>query len=297
MSKNVALVLGSGGARGLAHIGVLEALLDHGFNITSIAGSSIGAVIGGCYARGKMREGKAWFAALDKFDLFNLIDFTFSKQGLVKGDRLFDNLKEIIGDKLIDDLYIPYIAVATDIQQNKEVVFRHGSLLTAMRASVAIPSFITPFFYHGRELIDGGVTNPLPINRIHRFPKDICIAVDINANIPYTPVISQSLPPQELFGSDSYEKNMRSFISFFNKTADKKVVKMAETIGFLDIINRSFDIMQDQISAHIIQTHPPDVLIQVSRKACGTLDFYKIDEMIAHGREATEKALREKKLI
>ncbi|GJM62100.1 patatin-like phospholipase family protein [Persicobacter diffluens] len=300
MNQKVALVLGSGGARGLAHIGVIEALMANGFEISSLAGSSIGAVVGGCYARGKLDAAKNWFGALDKFGLFGLLDFTLSRQGLVKGDKLFDNLKTIIGDRLIDDLYLPYVAIATDINQSKEIIFRHGSLFTAMRASVAIPSFITPFFYHGKELVDGGICNPLPINRVHRHRGDICIAVDINANIPYeAPPVKQNMPSElNIQGEQgTYEKNIKTFISFFTQnqtvSAQKQQITSNE-LGFFELINRSFDIMQDHMAEQMLQNHPPDVLIKISRKACGTLDFYKIDEMIEAGKKATISALREK---
>jgi NTE family protein len=162
MSKKVALVLSSGGARGLAHIGVIESLLENGYEISSIAGSSIGSVVGAFYSCGELDRYKDWVLSFDRMDVFNLIDFTFSVQGFVKGEKVFKTLEKMIPDRMIESLPIPFCAVATDIAAKKEKTFEHGSMYQALKASVAIPTVIKPVVIDGVTYIDGGVTNPIP---------------------------------------------------------------------------------------------------------------------------------------
>ena len=144
----------------------------------------MGALVGGIYGVGKLQEFKIWLYTLDKLDVFKLIDFTLSSQGLIKGDRVFNKMKEFIPDMNIEDLKIHYAATATDILNNKEVVFKQGSIYEAIRASVAIPTVITPVKKDNKLLVDGGVMNSLPINHVKRTEDDILIVVYVNANIP-----------------------------------------------------------------------------------------------------------------
>jgi len=168
--KTVSLVLGSGGARGLAHIGVIRWLEENNFDIKSIAGCSIGAVIGGVYAAGKLDEYEQWVRAITKIDLIALLDLSWEKTGLVRGDKLINTLIDLVGQQLIEDLPIPYTAVATDIQGQKEIWIRSGSLFDAIRASISIPLFFTPFKYNGIDLVDGGVLNPDDCCKSERLP-------------------------------------------------------------------------------------------------------------------------------
>jgi NTE family protein len=161
--KTISLVLGSGGARGYAHIGVIEELLEHGYEIKSISGSSMGALIGALYACGKLQVYKEWVLALDLLDVAKLIDFSFTGTGVIQGDKVFHVIEEMIGDIMIEDLPIPFTAVATDLIKQKEVWIQKGRLVDAIRASIAIPTVFTPKKITERYLIDGGVLNPLPI--------------------------------------------------------------------------------------------------------------------------------------
>jgi len=183
--KNVALVLSGGGARGMAHIGVIEGLLANGYNITSVAGTSIGSVVGGIYAAGNLDDYREWITSLGKLDIFKLMDFAISKSGLIKGEKVFNEMKKIIGNKNIEDLDIPFAAIAVDIYGHKEIVFTSGSLINAIRASVSVPTVLLPYEYNGSELVDGGVLNPFPLDRVKRTDNDILIAVNLNADIPY----------------------------------------------------------------------------------------------------------------
>jgi NTE family protein len=180
-SPTVSLVLGSGGARGYAHIGAIEELRAQGFDIRSVAGASMGALVGGIYAAGKLDAYRDWVKPLQRLDVLRLLDWNFSGGGLIKGDRIIDQLRDLIGDVDIEDLPIPYTAVAVDLMAQREVWFSRGSLFDAIRASIAIPTVLRPHYYQGRTLVDGGLLNPVPITPTLRDLTDCTIAVDVNA--------------------------------------------------------------------------------------------------------------------
>ena len=180
-SKTVSLVLGSGGARGYAHIGAIEELVAQGFAIRSVAGASMGALVGGVYAAGKLGAYRDWVEPLQRFDVLRMLDWTFSGGGLIKGDRIIDKLRELIGDVRIEDLPIAYTAVAVDMLAQREVWFSRGSLFDAIRASIAIPTILRPHRYEGRLLVDGGLLNPVPITPTLRDLTECTIAIDVNA--------------------------------------------------------------------------------------------------------------------
>ncbi|HDO26967.1 MAG TPA: patatin, partial [Bacteroidetes bacterium] len=164
MKNKVALVLSSGGSKGLAHIGAINVLEKNGFEITSVSGSSIGSVIGGIYAMGELPRYTEWVKTLNKKTIWGLMDFAFSTQGLLKGENVFNKMKTFIPDRDIEEMNIPFSAIATDLINEKEVVFDKGSFYDAVRASVAIPTVFTPVKYKDTILVDGGVLNPLPID-------------------------------------------------------------------------------------------------------------------------------------
>ena len=176
----ISLVLGSGGARGYAHIGVIEELIAQGFDIRSIAGSSMGALVGGVYAAGKLDSYRDWVLPLARLDVLRLLDITFRGGGFIKGDRIIKALSEHVGDVAIEDLPISYTAVAVDLDAHREVWFSSGSLFEAIRASIAIPTVFRPHRYRGRLLVDGGLLNPLPVSPTLRDHTDATIAVDVN---------------------------------------------------------------------------------------------------------------------
>jgi NTE family protein len=176
----ISLALGSGGARGYAHIGAIEELCSQGFDIRSVSGCSMGALIGGIYAAGKLDVYRDWVKALQRFDVLRLLDWTF-RGGLIKGDRIISKLRDLIGDVNIEDLPISYTAVAVDLMAQREVWFSRGSLFDAIRASIAIPAVLRPHHYQGRTLVDGGLLNPVPITPTLRDLTDCTIAIDVNA--------------------------------------------------------------------------------------------------------------------
>lgn len=180
MSKKVALVLGSGGARGYAHIGVIEELEARGYEIGCIAGCSMGAVVGGIYAAGKLKDYSEWTQSLDYLDVLRLLDVSF-RLGAIRGEKVFGRIRDIVGEINIEALNIPFTAVATDLTNQQEIWFQEGCLHQAMRASAAIPSLFTPVIQGKRMLVDGGLLNPLPIVPVVSSHCDLIIAVNLNS--------------------------------------------------------------------------------------------------------------------
>ena len=180
MKKRIALVLGSGGARGYAHIGVIEELESRGYEIACIAGCSMGAVVGGIYAAGKLDQYRDWIQSLDYLDVLRLVDVSF-RLGAIRGERVFGQIRNIVGEINIEDLRIPYTAVATDLTHQQEIWFQEGCLHQAMCASAAIPSLFTPVMQGNRMLVDGGLLNPLPIVPVVSSHCDLIVAVNLNS--------------------------------------------------------------------------------------------------------------------
>ncbi len=285
-NKNVALVLSGGGARGMAHIGVIEELIKRGYIITSIAGTSIGALIGGVYAVGKMEEYKNWVTSLSKLDIIRLMDFAITKGGLIKGEKIFKEIGRIIGDVKIEDIKLPFAAIAVDIKNHKEVIFTSGSLTDAIRASVAIPTVITPTKYKNSYLVDGGVLNPMPIEFVERSEDDILVAVDLNADIRYRP--SAKYRPTE-----KEEKNYKKAFDHINKHWSKFFKTEKEKhAGYFDLMNRSLYAMQMRLTEIAIERHKPDILIPISRHSCDMFEFYRSEEMIDYGKRQAVKVLK-----
>ena len=286
--KNLSLVLSGGGARGIAHIGVIEELEKQGFNIHSIAGTSMGSLVGGIYAAGKLNEFKEWILNLDKLDVFKLIDFTLIDNGLINGDKVFSELREFIPEINIQDLNINYLAIATDLTNRQEIVFDEGNLLKAIRASVSIPSIFTPVRKDKAILVDGGVINNIPINHAKRVDNDILIAVNVNADIP--------LPEQKKNEETEKHSFYQSLIKKFNNSLYKLLAHDKKNgLGRFDIMNDSFEIMRDELVKLSLKNNPPDILIETPRDICSIYDFYKADELIEMGQKATAQSMKDYK--
>lgn len=288
MKQKVALVLSGGGARGIAHIGVIEELEKRGYEITSIAGTSMGALVGGVYALGKLEEFKKWMCSLDKFKVFNLVDFTFSSNGLVKGDKVLNAIKEFVPDINIEDLKIGYSATATDIANHKEIVYKSGSIYEAIRASIAIPMVITPIFKNDSVIVDGGVLNNLPISNVKRNKGDLLVAVYVNADVPQ---IKLKVSKKEEKEKESvYLKKLKEFYEHLNIVSPKT---KKEKLGYLTLLDKTYVTASLQMVQLAIEKGSPDVLINISRNSCGTYDFYRAEELIKIGRQAAVETLSE----
>ena len=280
MKRDVALVLSSGGARGLAHIGAIEALEAQGYRITSIAGCSMGALIGGVYAAGKLEEFREWMKTVDRKKMLELTDFSLSLNHIAKGSRILEAIMEFVPDMFIEDLPIPYCAVATDLKGGHEVVFSKGSLFDAIRASISLPSFYEPVYRDGMILIDGGVTNPIPLNRVVRHDGDILVGVDVSGH-DYK---KQSEIQQELA-----EKRKHS-TSLSQQILNKLIPDNLE-FNYYTMLSRVSSVMIRQNSILMAQLMKPDVLVDIQMSRYGGFDYDKSEKIIAIGRQKTEQAL------
>jgi NTE family protein len=282
--QKVALVLSSGGARGIAHIGVIEGLIANGYEISSVSGSSVGSLIGAYVACGELDVYKKWVCELDRLNVFKLIDFTFSTSGFIRGEKVFKSLEAIIPDRQIEDFTIPYAAVATDILNKEELVMKSGSMYQVIKASIAIPTVIRPVEYKNHKLIDGGVINPLPVNRVARTEGDILVVSNVNSIIPYEPTV------KVMKEASIYSDQLNRFKSRLSKLLPDSS-SLGEKFGYFDLLNQSIDLMQDQLTQLLLDQYKPDISASISRDACSTFEFYRAEEMIAAGRAAIESAI------
>lgn len=285
MKPTVALVLGSGGARGIAHIGVIRELIKEGYVITSISGTSMGALIGGVYAAGKLDEYESWLCSQSKRDILSLVDFALSRQGIVKADKVLNEMQKFIPDQKIENLPIKYSAVTTDLKNKKEVVITEGSLYEAIRASISIPVVFTPIQKVDALFVDGGVLNPVPVNRVYRHENDILIAVNVNAQIPYLKSsddkLDQSIQKYPNKGKqESYKRKLARLSVFGGRKNNNSVNLIGDSVG----------LMLSQISKLTLELNPPDLLIEISRHSCGIFDFHKAAELIELGKAATKES-------
>lgn len=322
MKKDVALVLSSGGPRGFAYIGAIEELLSRDYNITSVAGTSIGSLIGGIFAAGRLPQIKDWLYTLDAWKVFTLMDLSISKNHLVKGDRVIEAIKEIVPDVQIEDLRIPFKAIATDLYTGEEVIFDEGDLFDAIRASISIPSLFRPVKYGYRTLIDGGIVNAIPLNRVDRNGHDILVAFDVN-DVDVEGIrgilIEEARSREELLEHQKQmDEQTRSVMASIRKNGNmafKDKVRLAGQQGFkvladkissdarrvetidigdnyYSILSRTFSLMNHVNSEHSISMNKPDVLVKMPFDAYGEIsDYAKASEIAEIGRELMKKAL------
>jgi NTE family protein len=285
--QSVSLVLGSGGARGLAHIGIIRWLEEQGYRIESIAGASMGALIGGIHAAGELDAYASWVCALRRTDVLRFLDLSFSIEGLFKGDRIMDTLREMVGERDIEDLPISYTAVAVDIERQREVWFSKGSLFDAVRASIAVPTIFTPHAYMGMTLVDGGLLNPVPIAPTFRDFTDLTIAVNLNADP--IPVVEPT--PTARSPSAEHQEDLRTRIKLFLDDIGETLRQPEERdLSVFELISRSLETMQNAIAGLKLAAYSPDVVINVSRDLCDAHEFHRARELIEHGyRLASER--------
>ena len=287
--KTVSLVLGSGGARGYAHIGAIEMIEKQGYEIKSISGSSMGALIGGLYAAGKLGVFKKWVLTLDAIEVVQLVDFTFAGGGMVNGDDVYRELELMIGDIRIEDLPLSYTAVASDIDNRKEVWFQKGKLIDAIRASIAIPTVLTPVIKDGNILVDGGVLNPLPITPVLSDANDLIIAVNLDANIPnrYIVKIPKETKEQQNALYDEVSKFWDKAVDFVDTNRSVK-----KEIDIFTVFRKTLDATQSVLAKHAMEGHKPDITINVPRDACEFYEFYRAYELIEIGKMAAQESLK-----
>ena len=293
MNKNtkISLVLGSGAARGLAHIGVIRCLEDRGFEIQNISGSSMGALIGGIYAAGELESYAKWVSALKRRNVIRLLDLSFSRKSIFKGEKIIEVLRRMIGDHNIEDLSIRFTAIATDVNEQKEIWLTHGSLFDAIRASIAVPTIFSPVKLSGKVLIDGGIINPLPI------------APTLNDNTELTIVVALNGLP-EIFKDDQNEKfNNNGEIEATNKyqLRIEKFIdgilpkgasdKNKQDMHIFNLVTQSMDTMQSSIARFKLAANRPDIVIEVPRNICSWFDFDRAQDLIEFGYNRAEETL------
>jgi len=324
----VALALGSGGARGYAHIGVIEALRERGYEIVGIAGSSMGAVVGGVQAAGRLDELAEWAKSLTQRTILRLLDPSITAAGVLRAEKILDAVREILGPVTIEQLPIPYTAVATDLLTGKSVWFQRGPIDAAIRASIAIPGVIAPHEIDGRLLADGGILDPLPMAPIAAVNADLTIAVSLNGSEP-----GATRDAEPGITAEWLNRMVRSTTALFDVNAAKALLdrptaravlsRFGATIpesdswsadaeqtaaerrdldglddpreipklGSFDVMNRTIDIAQSALARHTLAAYPPDLLIEVPRTTCRSLDFHRAAEVIAAGRALAVRAL------
>lgn len=326
MSKKVALVLSSGGPRGFAYIGAIEELLSRGYQITSIAGTSIGSLVGGIYAAGKLADFKEWLYSLNKWEIFQLMDLSLGLNHIIKGEKVIHEIQTIVPEINIEDLPIPYCAVATDLYTGEEHVFREGSLFTAIRASISIPSLFEPVKHGMSTLIDGAIANSLPLNRIQRTEGDILVAFDLNdINIrEIKEVLEQDAEAEREAEAFKNEKkaDFQEAVHFVTTRTEISLVQRLKHFGsrsislikdvmkhhqanndnealefgenYYDLLERTFNLMNYHNTRLTLQLHRPDVLVRMPFDAYGDIaDYAKAKDIAEIGKELMRNALDE----
>lgn len=321
MNKDVALVLSSGGPRGWAYIGAIEELESRGYRITSVAGTSIGSLVGGIFAAGKLAEVKEWLFSLDAWKVFTLMDISISKNHIVKGDKVIEALKEIVPDINIEDMPIPYRAVAADLYTGEEVVFDRGSLFEAVRASISIPSLFRPVKYGYRTLVDGGIVNTMPIDKVVRNGNDIVVAFDVNdvdVDSIRQSIIDEVRQEEERARAkkildaetktvlDSVRHNTNLTIKekfLLVKYQGEKIIshklnsddpepELLFENSYYSILSRTFSLMNHALAKAAAERYRPEILVKMPFDAYGEIgDYARAREISEAGRTLMKEAL------
>lgn len=294
--KTISLVLGSGGARGYAHVGVIRALEERGYEIKGIAGCSMGALIGGFYAAGKLDIFEKWVSSLSYLDVLKLVDLSLLSSGAIRGDKVFALLSEMLGGVKIEELNIPYTAVATDLTNQKEVWFNSGALEHAIRASCSIPSVVRPVVMGNRLLVDGGVLNPLPIAASIAVHADHIIAVDLSAEVPMpegnlkeTQAMKMS-HEQEKEGWFAQVRNKA--MSFLDREPVQAQAALDANLSKLGVMYQMFDTMQASLTQYKIAGYRPDLLIRIPKDSVSIFEFYRAEAQIQLGYDIAVQAIK-----
>ncbi|MGP4056844.1 patatin-like phospholipase family protein [Mycobacterium sp. 4D054] len=315
----VALALGSGGARGYAHIGVINELHERGHEVVGIAGSSMGALVGGLQAAGKLDEFTTWASSLTQRAVLRLLDPSITSAGVLRAEKILDAVREILGDVTIEELPIPFTSVATDLITGKSVWMQRGSVEDAIRASIAIPGLITPHVLDGRLLADGGILDPLPMAPVAAIAADITLAVSISGEDPEasrrdrdarspsgdwlnrmwrsSSSLLDTRAARSLLETPTGRAVLGRFVAGDDEPVDgekdlgEPIAPVIPKLGSFEVMNRVIDIAQAALARHTLAAYPPDLLIEVPRTVCRSLDFHRATEVIEIGQELAATAL------
>jgi NTE family protein len=313
-AMRVALCLGSGGARGYAHIGVINELRDRGHQIVGISGSSMGALVGGVAAAGKLDEYTAWATSLTQRAVLRLLDPSLTSAGVLRAEKILIGVREILGGAVIEDLPIPYTAVSTDLIAGKSVWLQRGPVDEAIRASIAIPGVIKPHVLDGRLLADGGILDPLPMAPLAAVNADLIIAVSLGGGDPNraqtmsepgqttellsrmwrsTTALLDTTTARTLLDTPAAKTVLSRFANDGVETDDHddRTESSVPRLGGFEVLNRAIDIAQSALMRHTLAAYPPDLLIEVPRTAARSLEFHRAEEVIDIGQELAAAAL------
>jgi len=282
-SRRVSLALGGGGARGLAHIGAIQWLTENGYAIDSIAGSSMGALVGGIYATGKLDVYANWVQTLERLQVMRLLDLAFGRAGLFKLERIMGILRELIGDCAIEDLPIAFTAVATDLESGEEVWLREGKLFDAIRASIATPLIFTPCDYGSRTLLDGALVNPVPVSAAFNGKADLTVAISLSGPDEMRTPRSATTPSARTL---VYQHRIHALMASLRRPRAPEVASR----GMFNIALASMEVMQKTIARLNLARNAPDVMVEIPGNACGFIEFWRAAELIAVGRDRTARA-------
>ncbi|WAL68487.1 patatin-like phospholipase family protein [Amycolatopsis cynarae] len=306
----VAVALGSGGARGYAHIGVINELVERGHEIVGVAGSSMGAVVGGVYAAGELAAYTDWVLGLSRRDLLRQLDPSLTASGVIRAERVLARMAEMVGGRRIEELPVRFTAVAVDLLASREVWLDEGPLDRAIRASIGIPGVITPAIVNGRLLVDGGVLNPVPVAATASAHADFVVAVSLQGQRSRQPAVTPTSETaerrpaaewwdrfrtnaSEVLGPDLAAALGRRFTSSRPGAAIEEDLEAGSLpqVGMIEVLNLALDASQAALTRHCLAAHPADVLITVPKDACRTIDFHKAAELVDLGRQLAREAL------
>lgn len=279
--RGVALVLSSGGARGLAHVGAIAALQERGFRVTSVAGTSFGAIVAGMYASGHLDDFQEWMETINRKRIFELTDYSLSLSHFVKGERIIEEMKRIAPDRLIEDLPVPFAAVATDWKRGREVVFTKGSMWHAIRASISIPGVFAPVEDAGRILIDGGITNPFPLDRVRRSGTDLLVGVNVSGH-------DYGRMWERREAVKAHQIRNSKALQFLSKLLS---VGSGPDLNYYTLLNQTVSISIAQNARRAIQLNPPDVLVDIPMKRFSGSDYDKFEQIRKVGWQKTMRQL------
>ena len=294
----IGLALGSGSARGWAHIGVIRALEEHGVKPDILAGSSVGALVGAACASGQLDVLESWARQLTKMDVWGLLDTTFRGGGVMRGNRLMRAIGEQIKDRQIEDLPLPFAAVAADLDTGQEVWLRRGSMLSAVRASSGFPGMFTPMWHQERWLIDGGVVNPVPVSLCRALGADYIIAVNLNAHFSKHPKHQRRFararqsdpePEPEVDEEEGSWTSAERWSRLVDGLTEVFKSDTKEEPGMFDVMTTSINLMQDLITRSRMVGDPPSMHISPFLGDFNMMDCHRADEAIAIGRKSVER--------
>lgn len=280
--KQVALVLSSGGARGYAHIGAIRALEEQGYEITSVAGASMGALVGGVYCAGKLKELTEWFCSLTKRDMFSLMDFSLSTNHVMKGKKVMSNLETMLGNIQIEELTTDFRAIAADLATQREVVFSKGSLLRSIRSSISMPSVLKPIKIASHVLIDGGIVNPLPLNRVPRHEGDILVSVNVSA--PASEQIEEAREAERR--RIKKENGLLSLQRMMQALTPDQAAS-----NYMTIISSAIALQIQRNTVITQKLYQPDIAVNIPMNRFGVFDFDRAEDVIEAGYEAMKERL------